>query len=76
MADVRPDRPDITRIELIARESNRKAIRFYESLGFWIERELVAHIRNVDGSLESDIPLGLGEELSHAVAGEEPGGKL
>ena len=57
MADVRSDRPDITRIELISRESNRKAIQFYESLGFRIEGELVARIRNVDGSLESDIPM-------------------
>jgi ribosomal protein S18 acetylase RimI-like enzyme len=52
------ERPDISRIELIARESNSKALEFYESLGFRREGRLVGHIRNVDGSLESDIPVG------------------
>jgi len=50
-------RPDIQRVELISRESNRKAILFYESLGFRQEGEFVSRIRNVDGSLESDIPM-------------------
>ena len=57
MSDVVEDRPHILRIELISRESNRKAIQFYESLGFRIEGELVGRILNVDGSLESDIPM-------------------
>ena len=57
MQDVVSERPDISRIELISRESNRYAIRFYESLGFVIEGEFVGRIRNVDGSLESDIPM-------------------
>ena len=50
-------RPDILRVELIARESNQNAIAFYESLGFSIEGEFRSRIRNVDGSLESDIPM-------------------
>ena len=47
----------IQRIELIARESNKAAIRFYESLGFQCEGRLAGRILNVDGSFESDIPM-------------------
>lgn len=50
-------RPDITRIELIARESNGRALQFYESLGFVREGVLRKRIRNPDGSLESDVPM-------------------
>ena len=48
---------EVLRIELISRESNRKAIQFYESLGFRREGEFGSRIRNVDCSLESDIPM-------------------
>lgn len=51
------ERPEIVRVELIARASNCKALRFYESLGFVREGRLVGRIRNVDGSFESDIPM-------------------
>lgn len=51
------DHPDIGRIELIARESNQSAIKLYESLGFRKEGVLAGRIKNVDGSLESDIPM-------------------
>ena len=51
------ERPDVTRVELIARESNIKALRFYESLGFVPEGRLTGRIKNVDGSFESDIPM-------------------
>ena len=47
----------ITRIELISRESNKKAIRFYESIGFSKEGKLEKRIKNLDGSFESDIPM-------------------
>lgn len=47
----------ISRVELVARESNWKAIRFYESLGFHKEGVFAGRIRNVDGSTESDIPM-------------------
>ncbi len=57
MQDVIEQQPSISRVELISRESNRKAIRFYESLGFRREGEFVSRIRNIDGSLESDIPM-------------------
>ncbi|HNP62736.1 MAG TPA: GNAT family N-acetyltransferase [Woeseiaceae bacterium] len=49
--------PDITRVELIVRQSNNRAIRFYESLGFQREGMLGHRIRNTDGSLEADIPM-------------------
>jgi ribosomal protein S18 acetylase RimI-like enzyme len=44
-------------VELIARESNAKAIAFYQSLGFVIEGRFERRIRNPDGSLEADIPM-------------------
>lgn len=55
--EVRTSHPDILRVELIARESNTRALLFYASLGFRQEGEFAARIRNVDGSLESDIPM-------------------
>lgn len=51
------ERRDVTRVELIARESNTKALRFYRSLGFTREGRLVGRIRNIDGTLECDIPM-------------------
>jgi ribosomal protein S18 acetylase RimI-like enzyme len=51
------ERPDIMRVELIARESNKKALRFYKSLGFVPEGRLAGRIKNVNGSLECDIPM-------------------
>lgn len=50
-------RRGVSRIELIARESNRRALVFYQSLGFVVEGEMRRRIRNTDGSLESDIPM-------------------
>ncbi len=49
--------PDILRVELIARESNTKAIRFYEDVGFKIEGKLEKRIRNSQGNFEADIPM-------------------
>ena len=57
MEDVIHGMPEVRRVELIARESNDRAIAFYESLGFIREGEFKARIRNVDGSFESDIPM-------------------
>jgi ribosomal protein S18 acetylase RimI-like enzyme len=51
--------PHIRRIELIARESNRGAIKFYKSLGFRREGMLAGRILNVDGSVECDIPMAM-----------------
>ena len=57
MNDVTSSLPEISRVELIARESNDAAIRFYESLGFAREGRLRQRIKNPDGSLESDVPM-------------------
>lgn len=47
----------ILRVELIARESNAKAIKFYESLGFIVEGRMLSRIRNQDETFEADIPM-------------------
>ncbi len=55
--DVRTNRPNILRIELIARESNERALRFYATLGFQQEGRLVKRIKSVDGGFEDDIQM-------------------
>ncbi len=50
-------RPDILRVELIARESNRKAIEFYQKLGFKVEGRMENRIRGLSGGYEADIPM-------------------
>ncbi|MFK7863117.1 MAG: N-acetyltransferase family protein [Pseudohongiellaceae bacterium] len=50
-------KPEIKRIELIARESNTRAISLYSSLGFNSEGRLRNRIRNADGSFDNDIPM-------------------
>lgn len=51
------EKPEILRVELIARESNRKAIAFYESLGFAIEGRFEQRIQSVSGGFEADLPM-------------------
>jgi ribosomal protein S18 acetylase RimI-like enzyme len=58
LKEVESHRPDILRVELIARESNRKAISLYESLGFKQEGRLEKRIHSGDGTFEADIPMG------------------
>ncbi|HEY3402850.1 MAG TPA: GNAT family N-acetyltransferase [Ohtaekwangia sp.] len=58
LEEIARNRPDIGRVELIARESNEKAIRLYQSLGFRIEGRLEMRIKNSDNSYEADIPMG------------------
>ena len=50
-------RDGLDRVELIARESNQRAIEFYKTLGFRQEGRFEARIRNVDNSVEADIPM-------------------
>lgn len=57
MKQVDENRPDILRVELIARESNRKAIEFYQKLGFEIEGRMKNRIRSVGGGSEADVPM-------------------
>ncbi len=54
---VRQDHPEVTRVELITQESNHRALRLYEGVGFRREGRLAARIRNPDGTLDADIPL-------------------
>lgn len=54
---VRDEHPAILRIELVARESNARAIVLYESLGFVREGRMERRIRGHDGALEADIPM-------------------
>ncbi len=58
MAIVDTELVQIQRVELIARESNSKAIHFYESLGFKIEGRLTSRINGIAGKMEDDIPMG------------------
>jgi len=57
MQSVIQTRPEFTRVELIVRESNRRAIALYQSLGFVVEGKFAGRIKNVDGSFEADIPM-------------------
>ena len=58
LEEVGLNRPTIGRVELIACESNQKAIRFYQSFGFRIEGRLEMRIKTPDGNYEADIPMG------------------
>ena len=49
-------RPDVLRVELIARESNTKAIEFYKQLGFVVEGRFENRIDG-SGRFEADIPM-------------------
>lgn len=54
---VKDKRSDILRVELIARESNTRAINLYESLGFLKEGRLERRINNGGKNYEADIPM-------------------
>ena len=57
LEEVGLNRPDIGRVELIARESNTRAIKFYQSFGFQIEGRLEMRIKTREGNYEADIPM-------------------
>jgi putative acetyltransferase len=56
--------PHILRVELIARESNQKAIQMYESLGFVREGKMLNRIKSVSSGYEADIPMGWVRQLT------------
>lgn len=58
LEEIGRNRPEIGRVELIARESNQKAIALYQSLGFLIEGRLEMRIKTTDQHYEADIPMG------------------
>jgi len=57
LEEIKAHRKEILRVELIARESNQKAITFYQNLGFKIEGRLENRMNSGNGSLEADIPM-------------------
>jgi RimJ/RimL family protein N-acetyltransferase len=50
-------RPDILRIELVAQESNARAIELYKKIGFNIEGRFEKRIRITGNHFEADIPM-------------------
>ena len=54
---IQEERNDILRVELITRESNQKAIQFYQKLGFIIEGRFEKRISASTNSFEADIPM-------------------
>jgi ribosomal protein S18 acetylase RimI-like enzyme len=55
--EIAVNRPDIGRVELFVSESNEKAIRFYQTLGFKIEGRFEMRIRTAQNTYEADIPM-------------------
>jgi len=58
LEEISRNRADVGRVELIARETNKKAIQLYQSLGFLIEGRLEMRIKTTDHHYEADIPMG------------------
>jgi len=58
LEEIARNRPDVGKVELIARESNHKAIALYQSLGFRIEGRMEMRIKTPQGNYEADIPMG------------------
>ncbi|MEO8771194.1 MAG: GNAT family N-acetyltransferase [Ferruginibacter sp.] len=50
-------RPDILRVELVAQESNGKAIALYKKVGFNIEGRFEKRIRTSGNNFEADLPM-------------------
>jgi len=57
LTSIKNGKHDVLRVELIARESNKRAITFYESIGFVVEGRLEKRIKNPNGTFEADIPM-------------------
>ncbi len=58
LEEIGRNRPDVGKVELIARESNTKAIALYQSLGFLVEGRMEMRIKNMHNAYEADIPMG------------------
>jgi RimJ/RimL family protein N-acetyltransferase len=57
LTTVENERPDISRVELVAQESNSKAINFYKKMGFIPEGRFENRIKLNSGNYEADIPM-------------------
>jgi ribosomal protein S18 acetylase RimI-like enzyme len=58
LEEVGRNRPDVGKVELIARERNVRAIALYQSLGFLVEGRMEMRIKNTHDAYEADIPMG------------------
>ncbi|WP_304065365.1 GNAT family N-acetyltransferase [Pedobacter glucosidilyticus] len=52
LGEIEKHRPDVKRVELESRASNKKALRVYQKLGFKHEGILYQKTRNINGSFE------------------------
>ncbi|MGB9928546.1 MAG: GNAT family N-acetyltransferase [Methanosarcina sp.] len=57
LQEIKLKHPEIQRVELIAKESNTRAINFYKKFGFRPEGRLEKRISGSSGMLEADIPM-------------------
>jgi ribosomal protein S18 acetylase RimI-like enzyme len=55
--DVKNNRHDILRVELITRDTNEKAMKLYESLGFAVEGIFIKRVINHEGKFVNDIQM-------------------
>ncbi|HOX82753.1 MAG TPA: N-acetyltransferase [Chryseolinea sp.] len=58
LEEIGRNRLDVGKVELIARESNTKAIALYQSLGFLVEGRMEMRIKTTHDDYEADIPMG------------------
>ncbi len=56
---VRTQHPQISRVELMCRADNGRALALYAQLGFVIEGRLSGRVKDPDGTLSDDLVLGL-----------------
>lgn len=57
LQNITQSRADVLRVELVVRESNLRAIKLYERLGFVVEGRFEKRIRAANNQLEADIPM-------------------
>jgi putative acetyltransferase len=57
LEEIALNRPDIGKIQLATRESNERAFRLYQSLGFRVEGRFEMQIKTPEGNFEADIPM-------------------
>lgn len=56
---VRTRHPQISRVELMCRADNGRALKLYAQLGFVLEGRLSGRVKDSDGTLSDDLVLGL-----------------
>lgn len=56
--EIKNNRPDIYRVEIIDRESNPAIKELYARMGFKEEGHFEGRIKGVSGKFEADIPIG------------------